>query len=468
MKVGNVFLVIIAARYLGVENFGQFSFIVSFSTLFQTITDMGINFYSIREVARNKKVAPEFLGHAITTKLFLSIVAVVILNLVIHFFDHSPQEIIGFRIASIILVMDTYLQQFYAVFRGHQKMEYESFALLIETSLIVGLGISVLLLGKSYLFLLGVYAFAKFVNLIFSGTLCNKKITPIHFLFSFQYNKNLVLKSLPFALHILFGLVAFRLDVIFLRMLKGAYVVGLYRVTLSITFTVVLFAHMYQAAVYPVLSKLYMESIERLKRTIERSFSLLFFVGLLFAVIIYRYSDFIILLVFGEKYRASGAILKILILMLPLKFVDQILGITLDSINRQKVRPYLGLALIAINSIFCFIFITYFSAKGAAFAMVLTELASFVLYYYFVARYLFAVPIAKPIVKGILAAAGAYYVMILAKSLNFFFVATIGFIVYIGILLFLKADDNLGVRAIILKSLKDISLVKFPKKGTTL
>ncbi len=449
MKIGNVFLVIVAARYLGVENFGQFSFIISLTTLFLTLTDAGINFYSIREIARDKNLAPTIFGNALMLKTFLAFIAIAILNGIVAIFHYTPQEALGFKIASLMLFLDTAIQQVYAMFRAHQKMEYESIGLIIETTIIVSLGITVLLMGYSYLALLAIYILAKAINFTFSFNLCLRKITPITWFWNPGFSKELLKKSFPFALNMIFGLVAFRLDIILLRSLKDAYYVGIYRATLSIIFTVIIFAGMYQTAIYPILSRLFLSSLEKLKYAIESSMSILLFVSFGIAILLYKFADVIILTIFGQDYAPSIVIFRILVLMLPLKFINQVLGITLDAINKQNIRPYIAGTCIVINGVLNFIFISLFSAKGAAVATILTEFSIFILYYFFIKRYLYAVPLQKSFAKASFAAILAYIGMLNTFQLPIILSALIGIIVYLLTLYVLKAQKDIGLELLL-------------------
>ena len=65
-------LFIFAARQLGDEQFGVFMFAMAFVGLFEIINDLGLKNLLVREVARNKQNAKEFIGNAVTVSVFLS------------------------------------------------------------------------------------------------------------------------------------------------------------------------------------------------------------------------------------------------------------------------------------------------------------------------------------------------------------------------------------------------------------
>ena len=59
--------VAIIARYLGIERFGAYGFVLAICNIFQVITDMGANQIFIREVARQ----PEKVNEYFTANLFI-------------------------------------------------------------------------------------------------------------------------------------------------------------------------------------------------------------------------------------------------------------------------------------------------------------------------------------------------------------------------------------------------------------
>lgn len=457
LKIGSIFLVVIAARQLGVEHFGQFSFIITFSTLFLTLTDAGINFYSTREIARNPEVSPDLMATALGLKLFLSILAAAILSTLATVLDYSAEERIGFYIAAGMLFLDTFLQQFYAGFRGQQRMAYESIALTIEALITSGLGIIILLIRPSFILLLCVYVLAKGVSLSF--LMIRYQSHSHHIRIGFQKRKalNLLRHSLPFALNVIFGLVAFRLDIIFLRFLQDPSAVALYRVTLSIIFTLTIFPVMYQTAIYPVFSKLYVDAKMELVRMLEKSFGILFILALGLCLFIWRFADWIIFTVFGKEYAASIIILRIIVLMLPFKFVDQVLGGTLDSINLQKLRPIIAAICIVVNTVFCLIFIRWLGAIGAAISTVLTEFTIFGLYYVVLARRLAILSVGKIMIKGVSAGVTSYTLMSLVH-LPLFVTFILGMAAFLGTLLLLQVHNDLDVTRHILRLLRRIRL----------
>lgn len=70
-RILTLLLMIYLARRLGSLGFGKLSFVISFTSLFIILSDLGITTLTIREVARDKESGPEYVGNIATLKLFL-------------------------------------------------------------------------------------------------------------------------------------------------------------------------------------------------------------------------------------------------------------------------------------------------------------------------------------------------------------------------------------------------------------
>jgi len=404
-KFGAIILVIMAARYLGAEDFGRFSFIVSFTSLGAALTDFGINFYLIRTIARYQNRALGLVSDAAGLKLLLSAAVVVIVWAVSFSPQFSAREALGLRVASLTLALDTLVQQIYAIFRGFQRMHFESLGVSLETIVTVLLGIFLVVSTRNLVLLLSAYLLAKIINLSVLATLSSRQGTRLGFSFDFAAWGKLIKSSLPFALNIFLGLAAFRMDVILLRFVRDPQQVGLYRAALSIVVTVTIFAYMYQAALYPALSRFFVASEARLVEAIRGSLVLLAAIGLLAALVVAQLAKPLVGILFGSSYIPAAQILQVLVVMLPLKFVDQVLGITLDSVDRQNVRPFVAGAAIVSNFLLNYVLIKAFAARGAAAATVLTEALVFLLYSVLVTRFVGKLRIRWALARLVIAAA---------------------------------------------------------------
>ena len=86
-KIFLFLLMVYAARILGVSSFGKLSFALSFSMLTVVLSDLGINTYLIREIARKKELVNKYFANAFVSKIFLSLVTFGLVYLFLNFLN---------------------------------------------------------------------------------------------------------------------------------------------------------------------------------------------------------------------------------------------------------------------------------------------------------------------------------------------------------------------------------------------
>src|SRR3989339_1331331 len=63
------------ARFLGAETIGKYTFAIAFTTIFSVIADLGLQPVIVREVARAKERAEEYLRATVSVKIIFAIFA---------------------------------------------------------------------------------------------------------------------------------------------------------------------------------------------------------------------------------------------------------------------------------------------------------------------------------------------------------------------------------------------------------
>ena len=68
---------LVLSRYLGVEGFGQFSYVFAFYYFFLTLNDFGVNSIVLREVSQRREKAAELIGAMLAFKVGLSLLLLI-------------------------------------------------------------------------------------------------------------------------------------------------------------------------------------------------------------------------------------------------------------------------------------------------------------------------------------------------------------------------------------------------------
>ena len=92
-KIMGFLSVLILARYLGVDDFGLYSLVLTFVGFFLFLNDFGVSAIFIRKISSGIKNESEVLGEAAVLKFFLSVLAIAVTLIAAVIFAYSPHLI---------------------------------------------------------------------------------------------------------------------------------------------------------------------------------------------------------------------------------------------------------------------------------------------------------------------------------------------------------------------------------------
>ena len=87
------FTLMYSARYLGVEGSGTLSMALAFTGIFSVFMDLGLSTLTIREVARNKSLAKEYVSNITLIKIVLSLITLCLIFIIVHLISYNQQTI---------------------------------------------------------------------------------------------------------------------------------------------------------------------------------------------------------------------------------------------------------------------------------------------------------------------------------------------------------------------------------------
>jgi O-antigen/teichoic acid export membrane protein len=142
------FVVVVVARYLSVDQYGEYSYILAFVSSIMALAYFGIQSVLIREIANDNTLAAQILGAAIELRTLLSIIAVLALCISMY-----VMELRGLLLAAgFIAIASEFFLSFSmlskSVFQAFEKMIYEPFIALMN-GLVLSIGIAAVIDRKS-------------------------------------------------------------------------------------------------------------------------------------------------------------------------------------------------------------------------------------------------------------------------------------------------------------------------------
>ena len=340
---------------------------------------MGINETLIREINYEKEK-----WHTLFNVVFLKVIlSVVIFFIFIGFTfttEYSSDTIKLILIFGFVRFGDEYLRLYYTYYEGVEGYKLSALFRIVFALFFLGAVILVVIIngGNKEIALLRLGVVLLFL-VIMTYAISRGKLLKI----DMQYIKSYCRKVLPFATTFIYSNIINQGNLIALPLLHGAVYAGIFQNAYIFITTLMFIPGSFSRVFIPYLYK--HKNDEEMFR-FQFAFDILsksfVFISFYITVILFLYSDFIITGVFGEKYRASVSLLKVLTLSLP--FLFNAGAIMLTALDKQRlysvILRYMAMLNVALN-----IGLGYFYLdKGIAAAMVITFFMIFIMSHLFI------------------------------------------------------------------------------------
>jgi O-antigen/teichoic acid export membrane protein len=456
-KVLVFFYFIFLARYLGPDLIGRYTFAISFVSIFAVLMDFGLNQLLIRQTAKDKDTARNYLGSILGIKLILSFFNFLIIIGLIKLLAYPTITQYLIYLIATALILDNFTNTIYSALRGYRNLKYEGIGLALYQFVVLVIGLIFIFLKLSLPYMGIPLAIGSFFNLIFSTwvfyRLVQTKLLPR---FDFPNFLFLLKSAMPFFLVGVFGTIYSYIDVILLSKLGGDRYVGFYSTGGKIPAGLRILPIAFSAALYPAASFYFKEQKENLRRLIERVFFYLIFLTLPIAFGLWGLADIAIKILYGNQFLEAISVLRVLSWSIIFVFFDYIFVVILNACDKERINMInraLAMILIIVLNLIC---IPSFKHLGSAIAFTLSfAFLSFLggratwREVKFVRR-----DFLKKFLKTLLASLLMVVVVLLLKSrIHFVFVILIGALVYLlaTILLRLIRKDEIDYFKILMK-----------------
>ena len=430
-RILTLLLMIYLARRLGSLGFGKLSFAISFTSLFLILSDLGVTTLTVREVARNKERGPEYVGNTATLKLFLSIFTFLVISISVSLINVPFDTGLLIYLIGACIIFETMGGFFGAVFQAYEEMKYIMICEIIEKVFLLSLAFVLLRLGYGLISVGILYLLSGILYCFLNIGFVHRKFLKPRYRIDLRFWSKSLKQALPLAIVVLISMIYYHTDIVMLGKMKGEEVAGWYGVSYHLFFALSMISGAFLSAVFPVMSRLFKESEELLKKAFHKSFKVLVGVGIPASVGTFLLSEKIILFLFGPQYEHSIAALRILSFIIVLSYLNSLGGYFLTSTNRQALMAKIIAATTGINVFLNFILIPRYSYIGAAYATVVSEILFLAFFFVSARREIPSIPLMK-IAKSVISSAimGFLIIILIKNGFNLLLIIAIGVITY--------------------------------------
>lgn len=446
--LSNLFLLAIVARYLGVEDFGQYSLIMAVYWVVFPFLLMATRILS-RDIAQDKSNADALLGSAmnllaVSTALGLAVVA--LYGLIAR---PPAQDLI---IALIVLVTMFFMaasRTLTAVFYAFEKMRYDMVISICSslTGLLFTVAVVYLDLGFAYLFVSMMFAYL--MSLAVSGyiMLTRFSVRP-SFRFDMAKVAYLFKESYHLAIYTLLMQLYLNVGVFALKLLGTSFDVGIYQAPYRVLNRMMIIPITLSIATMPMLSQLAAneDSREEFRDKIAFILKMLILICLPITMLVFVLSDKIVFVLFGNAFKASISAMQIQILALGFFFVNVLFETTFICLKRQRFLNIIGgLGLVTAVALNVYL-IPRYGYVGSSIVVPLSQAVIFLIGVIYLADVmkvgLLINTFFKPLIIAVITGLALYFI----SGLNSYLLAAAGLVIYAALLVALRVFSLAEVR----------------------
>lgn len=366
-KTIRFFAVVLAARWLGPEVFGSYSYAIAVASIAFIFSEWGVNVLLTRDLQSSSDQNKLFTV-ALTVKSCVTIVSLIGALIFSLFVDSGITPLI--QIVSITFAITNIRELFVAVMIAKGRSELEAATVLVEgvlTALLIG-GYFYVTRTPDVFALIALYATiaAVLTSSFLLYRFLHIRIVSIDTSSIYKF----FMDGLPLAFFGVLSYAFFTADQLFIEYYLGVEAVGYYSFATRIIYVLLLVPAMLSSVIFPVFAKKIAEG-RNIKRLFNQTILSLSALGAVFGIVIFLVRD--VAIFFAPQYSSSIPVLVVLGFLLAVIFTSLWLDYVLVTLHKQKQNFFLTLIAAILNVALNFYFVPRYGILGAAYATVISQ-----------------------------------------------------------------------------------------------
>lgn len=361
-------------RFLPVSEYGKYTYIIEFVSIFAFFSDGGFTQHIIKESSQNPGSVKKIYSKAQSAQLLISGIMLALI-LSISYTTNSRQDFYYLSVFGLSVVISAWFAPLLAILIASGRKDlifYKDVSLSILRILFILLGIYLkapfaffIYLGFiNCIVLLGLFLYTRYLEEF-------KRILSFRLAIgdSIDFIRHGFLFTILMAANVIYN----KIDIIMLEKMIGSTEVGYYSGATKFIYPFMFISGAFMTAIFPKLAK-HSEEKDKFKSIQNLALFYLGAIGIVLSTSLYLGADLIFQLFFADKYDASIPVFKVLVWYLAIVFIYGPISNSLVAKNKVKFLVYLNLFMIVLNVVLNFFLIPVYGAKGAAIATIICEI----------------------------------------------------------------------------------------------
>ncbi|MEK7520805.1 MAG: flippase, partial [Patescibacteria group bacterium] len=248
-------VVVYAARILGAEGWGAFSYALSLAAFLSIFSDIGINALITKEAVKKPELKNRYLATAFFIKLGLLAIIVATAALFADRLAAVKEAAALMPLIILVFAFDSLRDLGAAVARANEKMELEAGIGIFTNAAIVACGFAFLFFDQTAFALAAAYAVGSGAGLAAAAYLLRENFQNLRRNFDRSLVKPIMLSAWPFGLMGVMGALMINTDILMLGWLRSAAEVGYYSAAQKPVQLLYVLPTLLATSVFPALSR---------------------------------------------------------------------------------------------------------------------------------------------------------------------------------------------------------------------
>ena len=372
--IAGLFVGIWVARYLGPEQFGLFSYVLAFTSIFGGIAKLGLDGIMVRDLVNYPEKRDTYLGTAFWLKVIGAFIVMGVMAAIVPFTSHDSQtNLFIFIIAAGLIFQSFEVVDFY--FQSQVVVKVASICKVVQLALSSAIKIYLVITQAELIYFVLVTAFDA-LSLAVSyaiAYLLRKDHQPFYKQFDFSIAKQLLKDSWPLIFAAIVVSVYMRLDQIMIKEILGEYEVGIYSAAVRLSEAFYFIPMLISISLFPAILNAKNQSAELYRQRLQRLYTFMVWMAIAIALLMTFLNEWLIHLLFGKAYQEAGQVLMIHTWAAVFVFLGVAFGKYLLAENLTKIDFQRTLLGAITNVIFNLWLIPIYGVAGAAMATLLAQ-----------------------------------------------------------------------------------------------
>ena len=371
----NFLSITLAAKHLGVEDFGTFNYLLAIAGIISKFIDYGQSPIIFREISKDRS-NDNLLNVSISFRLISFIIITVVTNITLIVFSASKLQYILLNLFMLNIIISSKFLNIRELldlpFKRSFKMHISSMAALIDNILFLFAVLIMNYYDFGILFFAISYLLTNLPGFIIMWLLFNKEIK---FKFDINYPqiKWLIIQSNPLFIFVIFSILFQQIEVILLNSLDNDFSVGIYSAALRLTAPLSIIPTSIVVSIFPLIVANIEKDFNKVKMMIKFSLKVLFILSYGISIIFLFQKEFFTELFFGKQYVLAAIPTSILLFSQIFLFYNFFALDFFTALNNQKINSHYSIFIFIIHLFFLLFMIPNYSTIGASVSKLLAS-----------------------------------------------------------------------------------------------